>query len=102
MTTTSANSVQITNQLNIAITVYDTTSTDAPTNPPSTNSADYYPVYTKIATVAANSTQTVPVSETLARLVLTRADNDFPICVYVPPITGGGSVQIANQDLTPC
>ncbi|WP_256077368.1 hypothetical protein [Massilia sp. YIM B04103] len=98
----SGNTVAITNQLNLTLTVYNTTSASPPTDPPSTEQSSYYPVYTKIATIAANATQNVVVPDALARLVICRGDNDFPITVYVPPIMGGGALTVANSDLPAC
>jgi hypothetical protein len=65
-----------------ALNVY-TTMSNAPTNPPSTNPADYVPVYTLLGSVAANGSGNFTTDEPIARVVITRQSDEFPLKVSV-------------------
>src|ERR1043165_2473716 len=96
-------SVAVTNQLGVPLTVY-TTASKPPGTPPSTNPADYYPVYTKIGTVPAAGSATIDTGATLSRLVITQSADDFPVKLFVPDILGAATqpvtVTSADQNAT--
>src|SRR5262245_26351296 len=60
------------------VVVY-TTLSNAPTNPPSTNPADYIPTYTELGTVAANGSGQFTTPASIARVVIARASDQFPL-----------------------
>jgi hypothetical protein len=60
------------------VVVY-TTMSKSPTNPPSTNPADYIPTYTELGTVAANGTGNFTTPDPIARVVIARASDQFPL-----------------------
>lgn len=79
--------VTVTNELAYALNVYDTFSKEPPDVVPSLNAADYYPVYTLIGTIPANSDgTTIHTIRTLSRLVITAKSSDFPLHLFVPPL----------------
>src|SRR5258706_11334348 len=99
--TSSSISVAIANRLGVELTVYTTTSKPT-SDPPSTNPADYYPIYTRIGTVPANGSNTLDTGATLSRLVITRSTDDFPVKLFVPDILGDTTqpVTVAAIDQT--
>lgn len=91
--------IQITNSTDLALDVYTTMST-APTDPPSTNPADYVPVYTLVGSVAANGSATLNAGEALARVVVVRHDDQFPLKVVATNvlIPSSNQIQLSGAD----
>src|SRR5262249_37627469 len=65
-----------------SIIVY-TTESNAPTNPPSTNPDDYIPIYTNLGTGAANGSGSFTPPDPLARIVIARESDEFPVKLAV-------------------
>ena len=85
--------IKVQNNYGAAVKVY-TTMSNAPTNPPSTNPEDYVPIYTLIGTVAANTTGNLTTDEAIARVVITRQSDEFPLKVSVVNVLTSGSQNI--------
>lgn len=79
------NQVQIFNNCNFSINVYDTFSEEKPTSEKdiSTNLYDYWPKYTLIGNVKANDSAEIPLERFISRLVITKEENLFPVSLYV-------------------
>ncbi|ATB66664.1 hypothetical protein [Pseudomonas mosselii] len=94
--------VQITNNTNLALDIYTTLNKNPATDPPSTNPADYTAVYTLQGSVGANQSTTLPLTESLARLVIVRQSDQFPLLVQVANalLPDSEQVQVGNQDVT--
>ncbi len=87
-------SVQVTNQLPNPLTVY-TKTTKPVSDPPSTDPADYTPIYTRLGSVPANGAQTLDTGTLVSNLVITRANDDFPVKYFVPDILGPPTQPVA-------
>jgi hypothetical protein len=95
--------VTLQNQLDIPICVYSTFSKAAPSTTPSLCINDYYPVYTRLTEIAAQSTATFETIETISRLVITQSTNQFPIKLYIPDFMDPTpSTKIVLQDKLSC
>lgn len=94
-------SIQVSNTTTEVLDVY-TTLSPAQTDPPSTNPADYVPTYTFLGTVAASDNNSFNTSEALARVVVTRHSDQFPLKVAVSNALTPGSNQIglSNTDVS--
>ncbi|WAS91141.1 hypothetical protein [Nannocystis punicea] len=93
--------IQVTSTVGEALNVY-TTMSQAPTNPPSSDPADYVPTYTLLGTVPANGVGNFTTDEPIARVVVTRQANEQPVKVSVADALtpGSGSISVAPADLT--
>lgn len=93
--------IQVTNATSLALNVYSTMS-PAPTDPPSTDPAAYKPVYTLLGSVAANGTGNFVSDAAIARIVITRAADEFPLKLAVASsfTPGSGAIQLADADVT--
>ncbi|MFP5514183.1 MAG: hypothetical protein ACLGJC_13980 [Alphaproteobacteria bacterium] len=95
--------VTVTNQLSFPLVVYSTVTPTPPSSPPSTNPADYLPVYTQIATVPANGAQSFTTPNALCRMVISRASDDFPLQLFIPSIlAASAATTVAQTDLQTC
>lgn len=94
-------SIQVNNTTTEALDVY-TTMSPAQTDPPSTNPADYVPTYTFLGTVAASDNSSFNTSEALARVVVTRHSDQFPLKVAVSNalIPGSNLIDLGNTDVS--
>jgi hypothetical protein len=68
----------VSNQYGQTLVVYSTMSQPV-TSPPSTDASDYYPVYTSLGTVAAGAVGQLATQYPLARIVIARASDEFPL-----------------------
>ncbi|UWF52022.1 hypothetical protein NYP20_14085 [Pseudomonas sp. N3-W] len=93
-------SIQVNNATAEPLDVY-TTLSPAQTDPPSTNPADYVPTYTLLGTVAAKDNSSFNTSEALARVVVTRHSDQFPLKVAVSNvlIPGSNVIDLGNADV---
>jgi hypothetical protein len=82
-----------------AINIY-TTMSKAPTNPPSTDPAAYLPIYTLVGQVGPNGVFVVDNDEPIARVVITRQSDDFPLKVAVMSALspGSGDIELSASD----
>lgn len=93
--------IQVNNTTAEALDVY-TTMSPAQTDPPSTNPADYVPTYTLLGSVAANDNASFSTSEALARVVVTRHSDQFPLKVAVSNvlISGSNLIDLGSADVS--
>ncbi|MBZ5710980.1 hypothetical protein [Nannocystis pusilla] len=93
--------IDVTSTCPDALNVYTTTS-KAPTQPPSSDPADYKQIYTLLGTVAANGVGHFAADEPIARVVVTRQSDEFPVKVSVANALtpGSGSISVAPADVT--
>lgn len=95
--------VTLQNHLEIAVCVYSTFSKVVPNTTPSLCANDYYPIYTRLTEIAAQSSATFETIETLSRLVISQSSNQFPIKLYVPDFMDPTpSANITVQDQLSC
>jgi hypothetical protein len=70
------------NEYSQAVVAYSTAGQPV-TNPPSTSATAYYPVYTRLGEVAAGATGHFSTPDPLARIVVSRASDEFPLAVAI-------------------
>ncbi|MCR4470417.1 hypothetical protein [Burkholderia sp. SCN-KJ] len=85
--------INITSTYGAAVNVY-TTMSPTPTNPPSTDPSAYIPTYTLLGSVPADGTGHFTTDEPIARVVITRQTDEFPLKVAVAEALTPGSQMI--------
>lgn len=94
--------VTVDNQLNKDVVVYTITA-HHPVDPNNLTPSDLITVYTKVGTVPANTKKDLTLQEVLNRLAICRAQDDFPVKVFIPPIlASSSSVTVTTQDENAC
>ena len=93
----------ITNQLDVALTVFNSLTTTSAGGLSSTNAEDCQTVYTPIGTVPANGQLSFITPNALCQLVIAEASNNFPVQEFVPPAGASSAATTVTQaDLNEC
>lgn len=92
--------IQVASTYAEALKVYTTVS-QAPTQPPSSDPSAYVQTYTLLGTVPPNGAGNFTTNEPIARVVVTRQSDEFPVKVsVVSALTpGSGSISVAPADV---